>query len=284
MMDESSSDAIAVPQIPLRAGESVRIVFDSRDGLIPASAPRGEAVVLTDQRVLRDGFADTGRVVTVFPLDELSAVEVASAGRSFERLGQGLMLLAAGLVLGGLSWIILEVLVLSVLLGGLPILGGVYSLTGWAFPDTDGALRLYARGHAIALPLRGNAAQATAHNAMQGIYELRWGSAAPSSESAAAPARESAIAPREAPSTGRSLPPRRRSISRRSATTRAPAPLTSRSTGWSRKWTKSRPPPPARSNRARASGICSVASPDRAAHRKPTRCALSVPVTLPSRL
>ena len=172
MITDSSTDA--VPRVPLLPGESIEMVFDARNGLVSESAPRGESVVVTSERVVRDGVAEGARVVSMFPLQDLAAVEVSDSGRSFERLAQGITLAAVGLVLGGLSWFILEIQVLSVVLGGLPILAGIYMLTGWAFPDTEGALHLYAPGHAIALPLRSAAAREGVYAAMRRIYELRW--------------------------------------------------------------------------------------------------------------
>ena len=172
-MMNDSTDAVA--QVPLLPGESIEMVFDARDGLVHESAPRGDALVVTNERVVRDGAADGARVVSMFPLNALAAVEVSDNGRSFERLGQGIVLVAAGLILGGISWFILEIQVLSVILGGLPILAGIYMLTGWAFPDTEGALQLYAPGHAIALPLRSTVARESVYTAMGRIYELRWG-------------------------------------------------------------------------------------------------------------
>ena len=157
-------------------GETIEVVFDAQGGLVPEPAPRTDALVVTNERVVRDGVADGARVVSMFPLRELAAMEVADNGRSFEKLGQGIVLVAAGLILGGLSWFILEIQVLSVILGGLPILAGIYMLTGWAFPDNAGSLQLYAPGHAIALPLQSAAARESVYAAMQRIYELRWGS------------------------------------------------------------------------------------------------------------
>lgn len=190
MMNDSAD---AVTQVPLLPGESVQMVFDSSDGFVSESAPRRDALVVTNERVVRDGVADGARVVSMFPLGALAAVEVSDNARSLERLGQGIVLAAVGLILGAVSWFVLEIQVLSVILGGLPILAGIYMLTGWAFPDRDGVLQLYAPGHAIVLPLRTNAARESVYAAMQRIYELRWGEQA---------------APRSAASTQSFAPPR----------------------------------------------------------------------------
>lgn len=204
--------ANAAPQVPLMQGETIEVVFDAQGGLVAEPTPQADALVVTNERVVRDGAADGARVVSMFPLRELAAMEVSDNGRSFERLSQGIVLVAAGLIVGGLSWFILEIQVLSVILGGLPILAGIYMLTGWAFPDAEGALHLYAQGHAVALPLRSAAARESVYVAMQRIYELRWGEQqgapqfeasaqmfAPPAEPEAAPVAESEAAPAAEP-------------------------------------------------------------------------------------
>ena len=180
-------------------GETVEVVFDSRGGLVAEPTPGTDALVVTNERVVRDGVADGARVVSMFPLRELAAMEVAGNGRSVERLGQGIVLVAAGLILGGLSWFILEIQVLSVILGGLPILAGIYMLTGWAFPDSEGALQLYAPGHAIALPLRSVEARESVYAAMQRIYELRWSAQVAPVMETPPPVMAAAVEPEAAP-------------------------------------------------------------------------------------
>ena len=180
-------------------GETVEVVFDARGGLVAEPTPGTDALVVTNERVVRDGVADGSRVVSMFPLRELAAMEVADNGRSMDRLGQGIVLVAAGLILGGLSWFILEIQVLSVILGGLPILAGIYMLTGWAFPDSEGALQLYAPGHAIALPLRSVEARESVYTAMQRIYELRWGAQAASVMETPPPIPTAPVEPEAAP-------------------------------------------------------------------------------------
>ena len=163
-----------VPSLP---DERVEFVLDGRRGLLDAPAPGVDALIVTNRRVVRSGAEQGARALTLLPLYNVSAVEVFDAGRSLDRLGQGVLLLAVGLALGGGSWVILGVQVLSVLLGGLPALAGVYALAGWAFPDTEGQLRIHAFGQVVAQPLRSRAAKRDACAAASRLYALTWSEA-----------------------------------------------------------------------------------------------------------
>lgn len=196
-----------VPSLP---DERVEFVLDARAGLIDEPAPGGESLIITNRRVVRAGAGQGSRVMTLLPLYNVSAVEVFAVGRALERLGQGVLLLAVGLALGGGSWVVLGVQVLSVLLGGLPALAGVYALAGWAFPDTEGQFRIHSFGQVIAHPLRSAAARRDASEAASRLYALTWSealagvgkliettSASPSAENGEASARGHAGPPQE---------------------------------------------------------------------------------------
>lgn len=163
-----------VPSLP---DEQVEFVLDARAGLLDEAAPGGDALIVTNRRVARVGSGHGSRVLTLLPLSSVSAVEALDAGRSLERLGQGVLLIAVGLALGGGSWVVLGVQVLSVLLGGLPALAGVYALAGWAFPDAEGQLRIHAFGQVVTQPLRSSAARRDAPAAAARLYALTWSDA-----------------------------------------------------------------------------------------------------------
>lgn len=163
-----------VPSLP---DEQVEFVLDARAGLLDEAAPSGDALIVTNRRVARVGSGRGLRVLTLLPLSSVSAVEALDAGRSLERLGQGVLLIAVGLALGGGSWVVLGVQVLSVLLGGLPALAGVYALAGWAFPDAEGQLRIHAFGQVVTQPLRSSAARRDAPAAAARLYALTWSEA-----------------------------------------------------------------------------------------------------------
>ena len=106
-------------------------------------------------------------------------MEVLTVSRPSERLGQGMLLLVVGAALGLISWSVIGVPFVSLLLGGLPVLVAVYVLAGWAFPDGEGELRLYAQGHVITQPLRGSNAKRDSHLVAQRLYELMTGTSVP---------------------------------------------------------------------------------------------------------
>lgn len=160
--------------VPCLPDEQVEFVFDARAGLVDERPPGGDALIATNLRLVRVGAGHGSRVVTMLPLSNISAVESLDAGRALGKLGQGILLLAVGLALGGGSWIVLGVQALSVLLGGLPMLAGVYALAGWAFPDAEGQLRVHTFGQVFALPLRSSAARRDAPEAAARLYSLAW--------------------------------------------------------------------------------------------------------------
>ncbi len=160
-----------VPSLP---DEQIEFVLDARAGLLDEAVPGSDALIVTNRRVARAGAGHGSRVLTLLPLSNVSAVEVLDAGRSLDRLGQGVLLLAVGLALGGGSWVVLGVQALSVLLGGLPALAGVYALAGWAFPDAEGQMRIHTFGQVVAQPLRSGAARRDAYAAASRLYALTW--------------------------------------------------------------------------------------------------------------
>ena len=160
-----------VPSLP---DEQIEFVLDARAGLLDQAVPGSDALIVTNRRVARAGAGHGSRVLTLLPLSNVSAVEVLDAGRSLDRLGQGVLLLAVGLALGGGSWVVLGVQALSVLLGGLPALAGVYALAGWAFPDAEGQMRIHTFGQVVAQPLRSGAARRDAYAAASRLYALTW--------------------------------------------------------------------------------------------------------------
>jgi hypothetical protein len=84
--------------------------------------------------------------------------------------------------------------------GGVPTLLGVFLLSGYLFPDEDGALLLHTSGHAVRQPLRTAEARRDAYLVAHRIYEL----IADATPSAPAPAAATADAP--APTTTPTAP------------------------------------------------------------------------------
>ena len=128
--------------------------------------------MVTTHRAIKVGVDGGKRTTSITPLDRVSAVEVTDSGRPTERLAQGLLFMGAGALLGWISWVVLGVALVSLLIGGLPILVSVYMLAAFVFPDEDGELTLYAGTHVVRQPLLSTVARRDAYAVAQRIYEL----------------------------------------------------------------------------------------------------------------
>ena len=159
------------PNLLLR-GERVECSIDADLGALPTHRPEGEVLTVTNRRAIKLGASAGVRTTSLIPLGRITGVEVLDVSRPTDRLGQGILLLVVGLALGGISWAVVNVPVVSLLLGGIPVLAAVYALAGWAFPNAEGELRIHAPGQTISQPLRSPAARRDAYRAAQRVYEL----------------------------------------------------------------------------------------------------------------
>lgn len=153
-------------------GERLELTLHAEAGALLAHQPEGDVLTVTNRRAIKLGASTGVRTTSLLPLGKITGVDVLDVSRPTERLGQGILLLVVGLALGGISWAVAGLFIVSLLLGGIPILASVYVLAGWAFPDAEGELRLHAPGQMLSQPLRSPAARRDAYRAAQRIYEL----------------------------------------------------------------------------------------------------------------
>ena len=180
-------------QVTLLPGERFDLALDAQRGVVAASEAGENVLTVTTHRAILLSSAPGKRTTVLLPLSRLTGVEVVDVYRATERLPQGLLLLAAGALLGWLSWIIVSVVLISLLVGGLPVLAAIYILTGYALPDQDGALVLHAGDYSLRHVLRSADARRDAHLVADRVYELA--SMAGSEPAAKAPAPEAEQAP-----------------------------------------------------------------------------------------
>ncbi len=199
--DKSQAPGSQTPgrQIPWLADEHFEVAIDAASGVLTSPPQRGDALIVSNQRAIKVGSSTGAHTTTLVPLSNLTAVEVLTVSRPSERLGQGMLLLVIGAALGLISWSIIGVPFVSLLLGGLPVLVAVYVLAGWAFPDGEGELRLFAQGHVITQPLRSANAKRDSHLVAQRLYELMTGTSIPASAPDSEPAPASEPTPGDAP-------------------------------------------------------------------------------------
>ncbi len=166
------SDAVLHPRVPWLDGEQFDAAIDAAAGAVDEPPAGGDALTLTNVRILKTSSSAGQRSVTLIPLSSVDAVEIVEVSRPNNRLGQGLAFLAVGAVFGYIAWYLVGIPFVSLLAGGIPTLIGVYALAGWAFPDSEGALRIYARSHTITQPLRSGNAKRDAFLIAQRLSEL----------------------------------------------------------------------------------------------------------------
>ena len=172
--------------------ERFELALDSQRGMLTDPSPGSNVVTITNQRAIRHSTEGGRRATGVLGLDRLSGMEIIDVGRPSKRLGQGVLSIGGGAVLGALAWAVFAETLFVLILGGLPALVGVYLLSGYVFPDETGELVLYAGGYTMRLPLLTTDARRDAYLVADRIAEL----------SAYGPAVPADAAQDDAPGTG----------------------------------------------------------------------------------
>ena len=159
-------------QVPWLPDERFDMALDAHRGVVTSPTEGENVLTITTHRAILLTQAAGKRTTGLLPLAKLTGVEVIDVSRAGERLPKGLLLFALGALLGWLSWVVVGVLVVSLVVGGLPILASVYMLTGYAFPDQEGALVLHTAGYVLSQPLRSADARRDAYLVAHRLYEL----------------------------------------------------------------------------------------------------------------
>ena len=168
------ADDSADQQVPWLPAERFEIALDAEIGASSAPPPTAgrDLLVVTNHRAIKTGESGGARTTSLLPLTGMTGIEVVDISRSPDRLTQGLLALAVGIVLGWVSWIVAGVPLISLIIGGLPLLAAVYLLSGYAFPDAEGELVLHSGGQSVRLPLRTKDSRRDAYLVAHRLYEL----------------------------------------------------------------------------------------------------------------
>ena len=159
-------------QIPWLPGERFELALHARNGAITGSAVGRDILTITTHRAIQLGADGGKRITSLVPLDRITGIEVVDVARPSQRLSQGLVALGIGIALGWVSWAVAGVALISLVVGGLPLLVAVYMLSSYAFPDDDGELVLHAGGHALRQPLLTSESRRDAYLVAHRVYEL----------------------------------------------------------------------------------------------------------------
>jgi len=159
-------------QIPWLQGERFELALDSNVGAVHSPAKGDNTLTVTTHRVIRLGHAGGAWDTEVVPLNRIHEIEILDVSRDSSKLKNGLLALAAGVLLAWIIWQVFEVMPFVILSGGLLTLVGVWQLSGYLFPDEDGALLLHTGSHAVRHPLLTTEARRDAYLVAHRIYEL----------------------------------------------------------------------------------------------------------------
>jgi hypothetical protein len=135
--------------IPLITGERFELALDEKLGAVTTLYPSSNALSVTNLRVINRADVGNKRITSILPHDRITAVEITDAVRSRERLFQGLMVLGIGIALAVVSWAVVGLMLVTLIVGGFPILAAIYMLSGYALPDTEGELVIHAGAHSV---------------------------------------------------------------------------------------------------------------------------------------
>ena len=202
-------------RVPWLPGEEFRFALDAKEGLL-TEADASASLTVTSHRVITVDRRSGRRATTIAPLSAVSAVEVTEASRPAERLSQGLIALGAGLLLAWVTWALFSAPLITVVVGGLPILASVYILLDYVFPNARGELTLHAPGVSIRCALQSREAQQDAYVAAHRLLALQADTEAASDTSAP----ESPLSADAEESFVETLAPRRSRRARRRAGSR----------------------------------------------------------------
>ena len=155
-------------------GEEFRFALDAKEGLL-TEADASASLTVTSHRVITVDRRSGRRETTIAPLSAVSAVEVTEVSRPAERLSQGLIALGAGLLLAWVTWALFSAALITVVVGGLPMLASVYILLDYVFPNARGELTLHAPGVSIRCALQSREAQRDAYAVAHRLLALQAG-------------------------------------------------------------------------------------------------------------
>ncbi len=159
------SSSVRIRGVPLAVGEIIARVFIPDRGLVPEVPPEGQALILTDRRLIAfrgvEGFRDTHMARS----SEIVQCSVRTGQRNWGAILQGIMIMVGGAILylivgywlaGQISGPNVPVLNIDVapLIALLIVLAGLFVLLQNYFTRPAGAMIFHGEGMEIAFPFR----------------------------------------------------------------------------------------------------------------------------------
>lgn len=160
-------------QAALLAGEQLRIVLCSKQGLATAIPASEDYLALTEQRVIARWGDGTRRKEVAMPLERVDAVDLTVLSRDVKSLVTGVLLIAGGVIVPFLSFLLSLNGVVAWLLGAILVLLGIVTSSSYFAPEARAVLLLRAGGAEAALPLHTEAAVKDAGKVAGEVFALK---------------------------------------------------------------------------------------------------------------
>jgi hypothetical protein len=167
LVDDSSER-----QIHWLPGERIELALDSRAGTVASPVMGRDILTITTRRAIRLAEVGGMRTTEIVRLDSVLHIEIKDVSRDLGRLVNGLVALAIGIVFGWVAQALLAVTLISLLVGGIPILGAIFMISRYLLPDEEGALILYTAGSILRHPLLSVESRRDAYLLAHRVYEL----------------------------------------------------------------------------------------------------------------
>ena len=180
----NETDSVRLREVPLAPDEKVSLVFLPDEGLVDDVPRSGQALILTNRRIIAfrgvEGFRDTHMALS----SEISQCSVRTGQRNWGAILQGLMIMVGGAFLylivgywlaGQVSGPNVPVLNIDVapLIALLIVLAGLFVLASNYFTRPAGALIFRGAGVEIAFPFRSSLALAEVYDFVDRAHSLR---------------------------------------------------------------------------------------------------------------
>ncbi|MQF86833.1 MAG: hypothetical protein FI734_05190 [SAR202 cluster bacterium] len=168
-MDSANSQAVIYPS--LLNHEQFQAGFDSRKGIINDPNEAGpNSTLITNLRLINRVNTDDAVTITSLPVGNITSTEIIRVSKSNSKLFRSILLMASGIIIGWSTWLLLDVIAITLIFGGLPGLIGFYLLMGWVIPDTENMLCFYSNEKSINQALHTKEAELSVHPFILSFY------------------------------------------------------------------------------------------------------------------
>lgn len=180
----ATDDGLAIREVGLLSGERVSHIFSPDAGLATETPAEGDALVLTNDRLIAFLQGDGAKQTYIVPAEEIKNVAVKAGRRSTSTLVQGGLMVLAGLFIyvvvaywltgrsDGPTIPVLHMdlaafIALVIIIGGAGLIAQVY------FTKPDGTVTFQGDGFGFSFPFRGENAEGQVYDVVNAAFAAR---------------------------------------------------------------------------------------------------------------